>query len=58
MAKKYRRLANRPVATAGSPPNRNEFNPDYTGVKKDLRRIGALAAFFILVLVALSFFLR
>jgi len=35
-----------------------EFNPDYSMVKKDLKRIGALAGFFILVLVVLSFFLR
>jgi hypothetical protein len=37
---------------------RTEFNPDYTYVRKDLKRIGALASFFIVVLVALSFFLR
>lgn len=37
---------------------RVDFNPDYTDVKKDLRRIGLLAGFFILVLVGLSFFLR
>jgi len=38
--------------------SRNEFNPDYTHVKKDLKRIGTLAGFFIFVLVALSFFLK
>ncbi|MCI0554447.1 MAG: hypothetical protein L0287_26160 [Anaerolineae bacterium] len=37
---------------------RTEFNPDYTHVKKDLARIGMLAGFFIVVLVALSFFLK
>lgn len=37
---------------------RTEFNPDYTYVRKDLKRIGALAGFFIVVLVTLSFFLR
>lgn len=37
---------------------RTEFNPDYTYVKRDLRRIGTLAGFFVLVLVVLSFFLR
>lgn len=58
MAKKYRRLANRTPSTAGSLPSRNEFNPDYTNVKKDLRRIAILAGFFILVLVGLSFFLK
>lgn len=35
-----------------------EFNPDYSPVIKDLKRIGALAGTFILILVALSFFLR
>lgn len=34
------------------------FNPDYSAVKKDLRTIGSLAGFFIVVLVVLSFFLR
>lgn len=36
----------------------SEFNPDYTYVKKDLKRIGILAGSFFVVLVALSFFLR
>ncbi len=35
-----------------------EFNPDYTYVQSDLKRIGTLAGFFILVLIVLSFFLR
>jgi hypothetical protein len=34
------------------------FNPDYTYVIKDLRRIGALAGTFLLVLLILAFFLR
>jgi hypothetical protein len=34
-----------------------DFNPDYTDIKKDLRRIGSLAAVFFVVLVTLSFFL-
>ncbi|RMF47024.1 MAG: hypothetical protein D6755_05775 [Anaerolineae bacterium] len=34
-----------------------EFNPDYSYVVKDLRRIGALAGTFLVILVALSFFL-
>jgi hypothetical protein len=36
----------------------SEFNPDYTYVKKDLKRIGVLAGSFFVVLVVLSFFLR
>lgn len=33
-----------------------EFNPDYTQVKRDLRRIGILAGTFVLLLLVLSFF--
>ena len=36
---------------------RDYFNPDYTPVIKDLRRIGFLAGSFIVILVVLSFFL-
>lgn len=35
-----------------------EFNPDYTDVKKDLKRIAILAGSLISLLVVLSFFLR
>jgi hypothetical protein len=35
-----------------------EFNPDYSPVIKDLKRIGTLATIFIVILVSLSFFLR
>jgi hypothetical protein len=34
-----------------------EFDPDYTYVKKDLKRIGALAGSFFVILIALSFIL-
>jgi hypothetical protein len=36
----------------------SEFSPDYSFIVKDLRRIGVLAGSFLLLLVALSFFLR
>lgn len=36
----------------------SEFNPDYSYVKKDLKRIGLLAGSFFVILVVLSFFLR
>jgi hypothetical protein len=39
-------------------PSEKEFNPDYTPIVKDLKRIGSLASIFIVILVALSFFLR
>lgn len=35
-----------------------EFNPDYSQVKADLKRIGILAGSFFVILVVLSFFLR
>ncbi len=50
------------ASNKASSPNRpalsNEFNPDYTFVKQDLKKIGIMAASFISVLVILSFFLR
>lgn len=55
MANKSRRMTSVSMTPATS---RTEFNPDYTYVKKDLVRIGALAGFFIIVLIVLSFFLR
>jgi len=53
--KAYRSLSGRggPIRTSLT-----EFNPDYSHVIKDLRRIGTLAGTFILLLIALSFFLR
>jgi len=36
----------------------SEFNPDYSYVIKDLRRIGILAGSFFVILIVLSFFLR
>jgi len=44
--------------TVSATPAAAEFNPDYSDVKKDLKRIGILAGSFIALLVALSFFLR
>jgi hypothetical protein len=35
-----------------------EFNPDYSIVVNDLKRIGIMAGGFLVILVALSFFLR
>jgi hypothetical protein len=35
-----------------------EFKPDYTAIKKDLRRIGILAGSFFVILIALTFILR
>jgi len=35
-----------------------DFNPDYTHIKADLKRIGILAGSFFALLIALSFFLK
>jgi hypothetical protein len=55
----------RPVAAATPAPVNpvarpagNEFNPDYSHIKKDLKTIGILAGTFFVVLVVLSFFLN
>jgi len=55
MARKNKRTTIVNVASAAS---RNEFNPDYTHVKRDLTRIASLAGFFFVVLIVLSFFLK
>lgn len=56
--KSKRRLSKRqitPAATLRS--SAEEFNPDYTYVKNDLKRIGILAGSFVAILVILSFVL-
>ncbi len=35
-----------------------EFNPDYSNIKKELKRIGILAGSFFALLIALSFFIK
>jgi hypothetical protein len=55
MAKNTKRTV---TISASAPSNRSEFNPDYSDVKKDLKRIGSLAGFFVLVLIVISFFLK
>ena len=35
-----------------------EFNPDYSNVKRDLKRIGVLAGSIFAVLITLSFFIK
>jgi len=57
MSRRNRRQVSK-VAAFMQAPRTTEFHPDYTHVKRDLRRIGILAASFTLVLVALSFFFR
>jgi hypothetical protein len=46
-------------AAASTPSsNSGEFNPDYSYVKTDLKKIGIMAGSFFAILVILSFFLR
>ncbi len=53
MAKRSRsRNSNRRARTT------EEFNPDYTDIKNDLKQIGTLAGIFLVILVALSFILQ
>jgi hypothetical protein len=48
-----------PISRAASArPFEREFNPDYSYVAKDLKRIGTLAGTFFVLLVVLSFFLK
>lgn len=54
MAKKK----NRTVVHMNPSMGRTEFNPDYTHVKRDLKRIGVLAGAFIGLLIALSFIIK
>jgi len=57
--KKYSNLPiDRKLKVKKSISNTSEFNPDYSYVKKDLRRIGSLAAFFFVILIILTFILR
>ena len=56
MAKKNQRPA--PAVSVSNQPQKVEFNPEYSMIKKDLTRIGVLAGFFFAILVALSFILK
>jgi hypothetical protein len=57
MSRKHRRQLSKSAAFIQT-PRVTEFNPDYTYVKRDLRRIGILAGTFAVILIGLSFFLR
>ena len=64
MAKKKKRRVSHGVAHSGNQSSGNkvqasrssgEFNPDYTAVIQDLKRIGIMAVSFISILIILSF---
>ncbi|MCC6146220.1 MAG: hypothetical protein IT308_01495 [Anaerolineaceae bacterium] len=48
----------RPVVSTGRPGSSAEFNPDYSYVRADLKKIGILAVSFTAILIALSFILK
>ena len=57
-SKKNYRSTNQFKSKSSAPVQSNaEFNPDYTDVIKDLKRIGTLAVTFFVILIALSFVL-
>lgn len=61
MSKKSKRQISRSapaavVSAARSTPGSTEFNPDYTHVKRDLRRIGLLAGTFFVILIVIAIF--
>jgi hypothetical protein len=58
MAKKNKRATQAAPVVASIPATRTEFNPDYTNTKKDLARIGILAATFFTALIVLSLFVN
>lgn len=58
MAKRTKRTSSTIVSVNPAASSRTEFNPDYSDVKKDLKRIGMLAGFFITVLIVLSFIIK
>jgi hypothetical protein len=57
MNKQTKRPTRRDAVSAAQTRS-SDFNPDYSYVKKDLRRIGTLAGTFMVILIVLSFFLR
>jgi hypothetical protein len=58
MSKKIKRQVSRQVPRPLTAPvtRTTEFNPDYTNIKHELRRIGILAGSFFAVLIILSIF--
>jgi len=55
MSKKNKRQNLRGIPAQGAARG-NEFNPDYTTTKRELRRIGILAGSIFLILIVLAIF--
>jgi hypothetical protein len=56
MSKKNKRQSSYGIKRSGNAITRDEFNPDYSNVKRDLKRIAILAGSFITALIILSLF--
>jgi hypothetical protein len=54
MSKKNKRQVSRPASSLSA--KAVEFNPDYSIIKRDLKRIGILAGSFFALLIVLSIF--
>ena len=54
MSRKYKRQTSRQLSTMAAKPV--EFNPDYSIIKRDLKRIGILAGTFFAFLIVLALF--
>ena len=54
MSKKTKRQAYRPASALAAKVV--EFNPDYSIIKRDLKRIGMLAGMFFAILIVLAIF--
>jgi len=56
--KGYKQIIKSQEPVSVQPARTSDFNPDYTDVKRDLKRIGVLASTFFVILIALSFILK
>ena len=56
--KGYKQIIKSQEAVSVQTARTSDFNPDYTDVKRDLKRIGVLASTFFVILIALSFILK
>lgn len=56
--KGYKQIIKSQEPAAVQTARSNEFNPDYSDVKRDLKRIGILASTFFVILIVLTFILK
>ena len=56
MIRKNKRQVSLGAKSFTSNSQRDEFNPDYSSIRRELKRIGILAGSFIAILIVLSFF--